>query len=195
MPRIRTVLLVTTINYRIKTQIGFWYVHTTLDNGIEHPKNIRFLQLECICRHYRTDTLELSEVRWWDSEEHSSASCDTAISFSVTPGGSKDESSVELILMVNAIRAFVPWKAVSNRILTPRFRSKIRCVSIIQCYASTKTFYEKFNTVQEMLPQNEFVIIGLGDLNAKVMRKHCLGDRYDTVVPVDCGIMEADKRT
>ena len=71
--------------------------------------------------------------------------------------------------------ALLSWEPVSPRLLTARFNSKGRKVTVIQCYAPTnaaeteekETFYDQLQAVMDKLPRRDLKIV-MGDLNAKV---------------------------
>jgi hypothetical protein len=48
-----------------------------------------------------------------------------------------------MLLSQRAKRSLLEWTPVSNRIITARFKSRERPVSIIQCYAPTETLAEE----------------------------------------------------
>jgi exonuclease III len=67
------------------------------------------------------------------------------------------------------------WQPVSSIIIYARFRTKIRNISIIQCYAPTEQAEpeikdEFFNQLTETLLKikKQDIVIIMGDLNAKV---------------------------
>lgn len=65
-----------------------------------------------------------------------------------------------------------------DKILTARFRSGMRNISIVQCYAPSDTeekgaFYAQFNAVREKLPEENIAIV-MGDLNGKVSSDNTL---------------------
>lgn len=74
-----------------------------------------------------------------------------------------------------ATQALLSWEPVSPRILTARFNSKGRKVTILQCYAPTnladaeekEDFYEQLQAVLDRTPRRDLRIL-MGDLNAKV---------------------------
>ena len=74
-----------------------------------------------------------------------------------------------------AAQALLSWEPVSSSILTARFNSKGRKVTVIQCYAPTnaaeikekETFYEPLQAVMDKLPRRDLKIL-MGDLNTKV---------------------------
>lgn len=72
-------------------------------------------------------------------------------------------------------RCLLDWKPISDRIITARLQSKIRKVTLIQCYAPTETstleqkedFYDALNTTISRVRRSEILIL-TGDFNAKV---------------------------
>jgi exonuclease III len=82
---------------------------------------------------------------------------------------------VGIVVDNNTRRSLMEWEAISNRIITARFSSNVRNVTIIQCYAPTdeadsivkEDFYDQLRTVYERSPKADIKII-IGDLNAKV---------------------------
>ena len=71
--------------------------------------------------------------------------------------------------------ALLNWQPLSDRIISARFSSKVRNITIIQCYAPTELaednekdeFYSRLNVVYGSTPLRDIVIV-MGDLNAKV---------------------------
>nr|CAH8829211.1 unnamed protein product [Trichobilharzia regenti] len=67
------------------------------------------------------------------------------------------------------------WEAISSRIMTARFNSKGRKVSIIQCYAPTNNadlekkeeFYRQLQATMDNTPAGDMKIL-MGDMNAKL---------------------------
>ena len=74
-----------------------------------------------------------------------------------------------------ATRALLSWEPVSPRILTARFNSKVRRVTIIQCHVPTNMadseekvhFYEQIQSVIDKVPARDMKIL-MGDLNTMV---------------------------
>ena len=71
--------------------------------------------------------------------------------------------------------ALLNWQPVSDRIISARFSSKVRNISIIKCYFPSELaddnvkdeFYSRQNAVYGSTPRGQIVIV-MGDLNAKV---------------------------
>ena len=70
--------------------------------------------------------------------------------------------------------SLLEWSSVSDRIITARFESRFKKVSIIMFYAPTNTseekdnsFYAQLQSVLDKLPNRDMLIL-LGDMNAKV---------------------------
>nr|KAG5698573.1 hypothetical protein BaRGS_027084 [Batillaria attramentaria] len=70
-----------------------------------------------------------------------------------------------------ATQALLSWEPVSPRILSARFNSKGRKVTILQCYVADEeekeNFYEQLQAVLDKAPRRDLKIL-MGDLNAKV---------------------------
>ena len=119
-----------------------------------------------------------------------------------TPSSTQDKKKanhthgVALLMTPEATQALLSWEPVSPRILTARFNSKGRRVTIIQCYAPTNVadiedkvhFYEQVQSVMDRVPARDMKIL-MGDLNAKVgtdntnrdliMGKHSTGEQNE----------------
>ena len=99
---------------------------------------------------------------------------------------------VAIMATQSAMKACMEWNPVSPRIITARFKSIGRTVSVIQCYAPTngdnegakEEFYNRLQNVLDETPRRDIKIL-MGDTYAKVgsdktgreeiMGKHGLG--------------------
>ncbi|XP_058456753.1 craniofacial development protein 2-like [Malaya genurostris] len=100
------------------------------------------------------------------------------------------------LLSAQANAAHIKWELIKERIIVARFRTRVRNLTIIQCYAPTdaaellykENFYSKLDAVVDKIPKGEIKIY-TGDFNAKigsdnvdyerVMGRHGLGDMSD----------------
>ena len=79
---------------------------------------------------------------------------------------------VGLLLSKDAAKSLIEWEPVSERIITARFTSKGRNITIIHCYAPTnsaefeekETFYQHLQTVTQKLPKRDIQVV-MGDMN------------------------------
>ena len=73
------------------------------------------------------------------------------------------------------MHTLIEWEPVSERIITARFTSKGRNITITHCYAPTnsaefeekETFYQHLQTVTQKLPKRDIQVV-MGDMNAKI---------------------------
>ena len=76
-----------------------------------------------------------------------------------------------MLLSKDATKSLVEWEPVSERIITARFTSKGRNITIIYCYAPTNSaeFEEKDTFYQHLqkLPKWDIQVV-MGDMNAKI---------------------------
>ncbi|XP_068220025.1 craniofacial development protein 2-like [Palaemon carinicauda] len=130
-------------------------------------------QVENEFMKYNLDILALSEGRCkWIGKEISDQ-CNIHIY-----SGRTDEigrEGVGIIMTSRAEKALTEWRAVNNRLLLVKFKSKQCNVSIIVCYAPTNDapekmkdeYYEDLQSVTDKIPVRYMKIV-IGDFNAKV---------------------------
>jgi Reverse transcriptase (RNA-dependent DNA polymerase)/Domain of unknown function (DUF6451) len=175
---------------RTRTRIGTWNVRTLHDA----PSKLEDLVREF--KKVRLEVLGLCEHRWADSGEIRIPNSGISFLFSGKPLAEKRESGVGLMLSASSRSALRSWIPVSDRILTARFRTRARHVTIVQVYAPTNMadssskddFYESLSATLNKVPRGDIQIL-MGDLNAKVgndnshresvMGKHGLGTAND----------------
>ena len=156
----------TLLTTRTKTRIGTWNIRTLYETG----KSAQVCQE---MHRYNLKLLGLCETRWTGTGRTRLASRDTII-YSGQEEGQPYTHGVALLMTPEATRALLSWEPVSPRILTARFNSKGRRVTIIQCYAPTNMadiedkvhFYEQTQSVINKVPARDMKIL-IGDLNAK----------------------------
>ena len=125
-------------------------------------------------KKYNLKILGLSETRWTGSGRTQLLSENTII-HSGQNEGQPHTHGVALLMTPEATRALLFWDPMSPRILTARFNSKSRKVTIIQCYASTNVaaieekdkFYQQIQAAIDKTPKRDMKIL-MGDTNAKV---------------------------
>ncbi|XP_030745131.1 craniofacial development protein 2-like [Sitophilus oryzae] len=143
--------------------------------------------------NYRLDILGICESRWNGFGEHHSASGELLL-YSGKPPNEKHANGVALLITKNLTKSLIEWKPINDRILIARFKTKVRNLTIVQCYAPTEPstdedkdiFYETLNTTLNAIKKSDMMIV-MGDFNAKVgsdnrnsediMGKHGLGNR------------------
>ena len=180
--------LTTLLTTKAKVRIGTWNIRTLYETG----KSAQ------VCREmhrYNLKMLGLCETRWTGTGRTRLTSGDTII-HSGNEEGQLHTHGVALLMTLEATQALVSWNPVSPRLLTARFNSKGRKVTIIQCYAPTNAadeqdkteFYEQLQSVLDKAPKRDIKIV-MGDMNAKVgsdntgreliMGRHGTGDQNE----------------
>ena len=139
----------TLLTTKTKTRIGTWNIRTLYETG----KSAQVCQE---MHRYNLKLLGLCETRWTGTGRTRLASGDTIIYFGQEEG-QPHPHGVALLMTPEATQALLSWEPVSPRILTARFNSKGRRVTIIQCYAPTNRadiedkvhFYEQVQSVMD----------------------------------------------
>lgn len=169
--------------------MGFWNVRTLIETS-----RLRQVTREMV--NYGLDILGLSEVRWLEAGEMQTQEGLTFLYSGPTGDGAEHRNGVGLLLNKGAKQSLMQWIPVSERLLTARFKTNIRNVTIIQCYAPTEAsdeelkeeFYSSLRDTVYEISKRDIIII-MGDLNAKVgndneglehvMGIHGLGERNE----------------
>ena len=114
----------TLLTTKTKTRIGAWNIRTLYETGKS--------------AQVRQEMLGLCETRWTGRTERTRLASGDTIIYSGQEEGQPHTHGVALLMTPEVTRALLSWEpAVSPRILTARFNSKGRRVTIIQCYAPT----------------------------------------------------------
>lgn len=87
---------------------------------------------------YRLDILGISEERWLDFGEMTLQNGFTFLFSGATGENTEYRNAVGLLITKHGKKGLMEWKLVSERILTPHFKTHIRNVTLIQCYAPTE---------------------------------------------------------
>ena len=157
----------TTIGMKKRTRIGFWNIKTML-------KVPRLSQVMKEMTHYKLNLLGLSEIRWNGSKEFTIASGELLL-YSGRAMGEKHEHGVGLILSKSLKKSLIEWTAVSERIITARLTTRLRKLTIVQCYAPTneaaieekEAFYGVLEANLHQIRQYDITIM-MGNFNAKI---------------------------
>ena len=156
--------------------IGYWNVRTLRDTDNTAPvMNAKYMQVVREMQRYGISILGLSEVRWTGSGEYSSPSNRTVMLYSGKELGSNHESGVGIMLTTSSRKSLMNWKPITDRLILASFASKVRNISVIQCYAPTdganddvkNLFYSQLNATYDTIPRGDIVLV-MGDLNDKV---------------------------
>ena len=142
---------------------------------------------------YKLDVLGISESRWTGAGRTKMATGQTLI---YCGDGEQHEGGVAIMISQEAVKSLMEWTPINKRIITARFYSKYRKVTIIQVHAphnekedlEKEQFYLELQEVVDGCNKNDIIIV-MGDLNAKVgnnnngyertMGTHGLGIRND----------------
>jgi hypothetical protein len=166
-------LTTTTFGLRKRTRIGTWNIRTL------HQQPSKSQQLVREFKKSKLTILGVSEHRWADSGEikwqTDSGNEHVSFLYSGKPQDQTRESGVGFLLSAEARRAMIDWNAVSDRIITAKFRSRARTIAVVQCYAPTNeadsqtkdNFYELLSATLDKVNKGNIKII-MGDFNAKV---------------------------
>lgn len=175
----------TTFAKRKRTRIGTWNVRTLYQTG-------KLAQLAAEAGRLNITILGLSETRWTDFGEKKLASGQIFLYSGLRGNKPPHEKGVGFLLSPLASKGLMEWHPVSERIISARFKSRIRNVTIIQCYAPTEmtqyaekeAFYDQLTLAINSVPKKDICIM-MGDLNAQIgpdnkqiehiMGKHALG--------------------
>lgn len=161
------------------TKIGTWNVRTLNDpstaaTGSQEMTNTsRLLQVCQEMSRYGLEILGLSETKWMGNGEFVSQTGHHLI-FSGSNTG--HERGVGILMSPKAKRSLLEYRQISERIILARFRSKLRNIVVIQCYAPTDDmryaeqkdlFYHQLEDTITTCRRGDIKIV-MGDFNAKV---------------------------
>jgi exonuclease III len=86
---------------------------------------------------YKLDILGLRAIRWKDNGEIQTQNGNSLI-FSVAGEDKEHRNGVGILLNKEARKSLMEWSPISERIISARVKTKIRNLTIIQCYAPTE---------------------------------------------------------
>ena len=147
--------------------VGHWNVRTLYRGGAA-------AQVAREMEVYNLDILGISECRWVKAGRMKLATGQTLI---YSGNDEVHEGGVAMMISQETVKSLMEWNPISQRILTARFYSRYRKVTIIQVYAphnekddeEKDQFYQELQEVIEGCNKNDITIV-MGDLNAKVGR-------------------------
>ena len=145
--------------------IGHWNVRSMYRSGAT-------AQIAREMEGYQLDILGLSECRWTGAGKTKICSGQTLI---YSGDEELHEGGVAIMMSQQAVKSLMEWTPINKRIITARFYSKYRRVTIIQVYAphnekedaEKEQFYQELQETVDECNKNDIIII-MGDLNAKV---------------------------
>ena len=145
--------------------IGHWNVRSMYRGGAA-------AQIAREMDGYKLDILGISESRWTGADRKKMATGQTII---YCGDGEKHEGGVAIMISQEAVKSLMEWTPINKRIITARFYTKHRKVTIIQVHAphneredkEKEQFYQELQEVVDSCNRNDIIIV-IGDLNAKV---------------------------
>lgn len=151
-------------------------------------------QVEKVFKDYNLEILGLSETRWNSFGELTTQEDNTFIYSGHSEESTPRSAGVGILMSNKARKSLLDWKPVSERLITARFKSKVRNITVLQCYAPTEVaadedknaFYDQLEREFQKIKKQDITIV-MGDINAKVgaenqgleriMGRHGLGVR------------------
>lgn len=157
--RNRMDLMMTTFGPKIRTRIGTWNVRTLVKASKLH-------QVIQEMKTYKIEILGLSETRWNTFGETTVDG--VTFLFSGRPNENDNrQEGVGFLLSKSAKNSLLEWRPISERIILARFKTKVRNVSIIQCYAPTEVddyenkeaFYSKLSETMRLIKKQDIILV------------------------------------
>ena len=122
-----------TFGYRTRTMIGFWNVQTLHDLDCDEDiGSSKLLQLEKDLHRLKIDILGVSETHWRGSGSLLTTTGKCSFMYSGAAIGSRKAAGVGFLMTTQARKSLMSWNPISDRLITARFRSKIRKITILE---------------------------------------------------------------
>jgi len=124
---------------------------------------------------YKVAIMGVSEVRWNGSGKMETTNGNVFV-YSGMPNADDDHiRGVGILVNKNIRRALLEWNPISERIITARIQTKLRKMSIVQCYAPTENaeldekeaFYSLLDKTLVGIKRSDIIVM-MGDFNAQV---------------------------
>lgn len=175
--------------YGKRIRFGTWNVKTLYQTG-------KLAQASRILESYKLAFLGISEMRWNQCGQLVTTKGHVCLWSGMPNENDTHQRGVGLLVNARARGAILDYKFVNERIMSVRFKCKVRNLSVIQCYAPTEDadaetkqeFYDQLNNIIADTPKRDLKVL-MGDFNAKVgsdnndiehvMGKHGLGEMND----------------
>ena len=149
------------------TSVGTWNPRTLYQAG-------KTAQVVKEMQRYQLHLLGLCEVRWLGAGQKTLSTGEEML-YSGKEEGATHEQGVGILIAKEVKNSLLEWEAVSPRIITARFQSSARNVTVVNAYAPTNLatdddkdqFYEQLQAVINKAPKRDLLIL-LGDMNAKI---------------------------
>ncbi|XP_022795603.1 craniofacial development protein 2-like [Stylophora pistillata] len=150
---------------RTTLTIGHWNVRTMYRGGAP-------AQIAREMEGYQLYILGISECRWTGAGRIKMASGQTLI---YSGDDELHEGGVAIMISQEAVKSPMEWTPINKRIITARFYSSCRRLTIVQVYAvhneredeEKEQFYQELQEVIDGCKKNDIIIV-MEDLNAKV---------------------------
>ena len=173
------------LSMKAARRIGTWNVRTMYETS-------KAAQVANEMGRYNIAVLGICESRWDGAGRITLATGEQLVYSGHDNEQQAHTEGVAFMMSKLAAKALIKWVPVSSRIITARFNSKGRKVTLINCYAPTnnttdelqKEFYDSLQGVLDRTPRRDIRIL-MGDLNAKlgsdntgrerIMGRHGLG--------------------
>ena len=94
-------------------------------------------QVEKEITNDKLDTMGLSEIRWKDNGQIRTQNGNSLI-FSDIGEDKEHKNAVGILMNTEAQKSLMEWSPISERIISACFKTKIRNLTTIQCYAPTE---------------------------------------------------------
>ena len=115
---------------------------------------------------YKLDILGVSEARWLGSGTVKTPSGHTVFLYSGKDEGGDKTAGVGFTMTPKTHSCLISWKPISERMIIPRFRSKIR-KTLIQCYVRTEKssgnvkddFYNWVDATHNKVPRGDNIAV------------------------------------